>query len=350
MCDDPAAALVNRCPYPVLNPAFVPVEVDENTVQLRAGPWSGPMKTIRDRDGDGEVAELFAALDGRTHASEVLASVPESDQPAVASLLLELVDERIVYDREQHGTDIWPHLAITPDTDHPVAISERSVLLVSVGDLGAQVANDLLSMGVTDLRVARRDATETWDRVPDDEVRVANDIDDAVDAVDFVAAVADRPSRALMRTVNERALATDTPWLAGQVLGCDGVVGPTVFPGETACYACFEDRLRSNAPNPTACERYLDASPSDGHDSHPSLKRIVAGYVGRELSHLLGYGSGYTAGRVLTIDGHSLSFAANDVLKVPRCDCCGPDHGADHQRFLTMDDFAAAAAHETGGE
>jgi len=331
---------VERLTYPRLNPSFIPVLLNEDTVHLRAGPWDGPVKTIRDPEKGGQLGSLFDALDGRTHVVDLLDAIAPEQQSDVAELLLELHDSAIIYD-DQNRTETWPHLSIKPDfRNDPEPLDNHSVLIITVGDIGRQVSEDLVSFGLNDVQVASPSWTEEVENDPGTPSIDLNDhsLDELLTSVSFVVLCADRPCRDLFQRVNQAAIESGTPWVSGQVLGCNGVVGPAVFPGETACYACFERRLLSNVPNPEACKRYLESGPNTSKTTDYSLARTVAGYLGMDVLHLLAFGSGYTAGRILTIDATTLTFGADDVLRVPRCEACS-DHGsASRTQFLTLED------------
>jgi hypothetical protein len=61
-----------------------------------------------------------------------------------------------------------------------------------------------------------------------------------------------------------------------------------------------------------------------------------------DLLHLLAYGVGYTAERVVTMNAIDLSMETNRVLKLPRCPVCGKQPGDDQARFVGLEDMVAA--------
>ncbi|PSP85002.1 hypothetical protein BRC83_03585 [Halobacteriales archaeon QS_1_68_17] len=342
MTDRAVEAALERLAYPKINPSYVPVAIDENTVHVRAGAWDGPVKTIRDPEQGERLGPLFELLDGETHVGDLLDAFDPGSRPDVAELLVRLAEDGILYDADAARPGP-PHLSIKPDFAgaEPDLPAGESVVVVTVGDLGWQVAEDLLAAGLDGLTVA---STATGSRAVPDSVARRDldeiDLSSTVREASFVVACSDRPHRDLFRRVNRAGIEGDTPWLAGQVLGCNGVVGPAVFPGETACYDCFERRMLSNVPDPAACRRYLAAGRETGGTPDRSVVRTVAGYLGMDALHLLAFGSGYTAGRILTVDARTLSFAANDVLRVPRCTACSDHRRAVETQFLTLEDLA----------
>lgn len=348
---------IDKLSYPSLNPSFVPVLIDENTIHLRAGAWGGPIKTIRDPEESSDLKQLFNALDGRTHITELFNEFDREDQTDVAELLLQLYQDSIIYNNQSRST-AWSHAVINPDLrgKDSTSIREKSILVISLGSIGHQIAEDLVLEGLENVVLAnpypeKQTLVDSDDRSELSEIVLTGDsIESAVREASFVVACSDRPHRDLFHQVNEIAIESETPWTAGQLLGRNGIVGPTVFPGETACYACFERRLLSNVQSVKECEKYLATGENRERSTNSPLGRVVAGYLSMDLFNLLAFGSGYTAGRVFTIDARTLSFSADDVLRIPRCSVCANDKTAGETTFLTIEDLVKISDNADGDE
>ncbi|XVH32598.1 TOMM precursor leader peptide-binding protein [Haloferacaceae archaeon DSL9] len=351
---DPVSELRSTCARPRFNPAFVPVRVDANTLHVRAGPWSGPVVTIRDADGDGVLSRLLDVLDGETSAERILDTFDDEHRPEVARVMLRLVEQDVLVDGETAAdAPTRSQLAINyrfRQLDQR-RLAEQSVFVVAADEMGRHLVADLLSMGVGHVTVTRRhgdwrpldDESDDADRLT---VREDPDLDARAAEADLLIATADRP-RPIVSTLNEIAVETATPFLPVQIHGFDGLVGPAVYTGETACYECFRWRQRASVPGSEGFDAYRSeagADPSLTTATLPAASRIVAGYGALEALYLLAFGTGYSAGRVLTLDTLSLSFEGNSVLKRPRCPCCGIDATIDTQRYLSTDDLVDAAA------
>lgn len=341
---------------PVLNPAFVAVSPDEHTVQIRAGPWSGPVMTIQETDHDESVETLFEKLDGERTFEEILEPYDDENRRAIVSLFEQLDEKHILYDAaDWNGERGRPQLSVAPRFKSETAqrLDEQSVLVVSVGSLGPQIAMDLHQSGVGTVRLhrpsvpepdAHDDPTGLVERLSetsgveliDGELRtLLNDADAAVVATD-----SDRPS--IVSAFNEVAYETGTPWMLAQVRGFDGLVGPVVFPGETACYRCLERRIESNISERGSYAEYRDGigdDPSMASIGLPSFARTVAGFATVDLLYLLAFGQAFTVGRTLAISFLDLSVEVNEALKTPRCPVCGKTPGDDDRRFVTVDEF-----------
>ena len=335
---------------PSFNPAVTAVQVDDNTLHVRGGPWGGPAITITDTDGDGLLGALLDRIDGEQTVSDIYDSFDGEQQTEIKRLLANLTDSNVL--TTDSPTETQSHLALKYQfqQNERTRLSEQSVLIVSCDRMGRSIATDLLEMGVGSIEFTQPYGATTHDRdihsIQDDRFTSHDDpaLPTLVSKVDLVVYTASR-QRPLVSDLNELAIETDTPLLPVQIHGFDGIVGPAVFPNETACYNCFVERTRANVVDQDGYEAYRSALDSDDRlstASLPAFSRMLAGFASMELLHLLAYGTGYTAGRVVTIDSLELSMEANDVLTLPRCECCGVPAGADVQRFVSMEDVVRA--------
>lgn len=345
---------------PVFNPAFVPVQVTRDELHVRSGPWSGPALTIRDADRDGVLDRLLDTIDGQTTVATILEEFDAEHREEVRSVLEQLADNDVLRDRRSIDPETpWAHLALKyrfSQADR-TRLENRSVLVVSTDEIGDQIVTELDEMGVGSIDLARPhgDQTPTGGGQPleddrprdrDNQVTVHDDpaLPALVDEADLVVYTADRP-RPIAGDLNELAIDSQTPFFPVEIHGFDGFIGPAVFPGETACYRCFTERTRSNVAGQQGYAAYREEFDGDralSTATHPAFTRMLAGFASMELLHLLAFGTGYSAGRVIAIDALELSIEANDVLKLPRCECCGPAADVDVQRFVSMEDVVEA--------
>lgn len=340
-----------RLTYPQLNPAFVVVRVDQQTLHIRAGPWTGPAVTITEVEADGDKAEqLFELFDGDTHVRDVLDKFPD-DEAAIVSLMDRLADRNVLYDAsEVSGNYGTPQFLPTPRfrDKQRQQLSETRALVVSTGRIGRQVASDLAESGVGVVSYARplSDDTSNWTRLEQEEALqpvAASRLESAVERADTFLYAADREYPAVGEELSRLAHETKTPWMLAQRRGFDGLVGPTIFPGETGCYRCLERRLLASLDD----EMYAPFRQSLDDTNRkpvglPSYARTIAGYATTDFLNLLAYGQSFTTGRLLAVDFFDLSVTVNDVLRLPRCPVCGKDPGADRSRFLSTEDLVAA--------
>jgi molybdopterin-synthase adenylyltransferase len=133
---------------------------------------------------------------------------------------------------------------------------------------------------------------------------------------------------------NLACLESGTQWTSCRVLGFEFDVGPTVIPGETACFRCYDLRKKTNL---TDYEEYalLDAHWRREPLMTPALPVApVAGVAALEtIKALSGFVPPATYSHVFSMNLLSLVCRLHPVLKVPRCDHCGrpsPDRPTIH--------------------
>lgn len=342
-----------RFDRPVFNPAYVPVRLDENSIHIRVGPFSGPAYTIEDDQREGTLGQLPRLLDGERDTEAVLEAFDRTNRTEIAAVLLELADNNIVYDAERVArTRSLPQLALRPqvgpsDRDR---LETASVGVINDGRMGTQIAADLLESGVGSVRYVSV-GREPEVRAVDSERLKRSDrpLADELEAVDVAVFATEDPAPTLASEFNEVAHEVGTPWLLAQVSGLDGFVGPTVFPGETACYECFAKRRRGWMANPDGYETVAHRveGRADGVTAKtPALARLVAGYASLDLLNLASSGQAFTTEQAIVVDGLSLSVESNGVLKHPRCETCYNAHYEDVQRFV---DRAARERYNSDG-
>lgn len=344
----------NELQRPVLNPAFVVVSPDPTTVEVRAGPWTGPVVTIQETEQDESIRTLFEELDGTNTTEEILSPYDQDDRETIRSLFDQLRNKNVIYDAaDWNGTVGRPQIDVLPRFERTGSsrLEASSVLVVSIGELGDQVAVDLVRSGVGSVVYHRPlddgptpDKSGPVERVRNDESfsEPAEPMRTLVADADVAVFAADVTCPDIANAFNELADETGTPWMLAQVRGFDGLVGPVVYPGETACYRCLERRIEANIDDPGSYARYLDDrdDPESRHSTGlPSFARLVAGYAALDVLYLVSYGQAYTVGRTITVDFSTLSTEVNEVLKVPRCEVCGKPAGSDTKRFVTTSDL-----------
>lgn len=89
-------------------------------------------------------------------------------------------------------------------------------------------------------------------------------------------------------------------------------IGPLVFPGETACIACLEGRLKS---------RWGDNTPPPTPAMTIENKQLITGILSLELSKII---SGDTSliNKTISWNFQNRTVATNQLLKVPVCPIC----------------------------
>lgn len=133
-----------------------------------------------------------------------------------------------------------------------------------------------------------------------------------------------------LEQVNEAAQDLGLAWISAALLdGKELHVGPTIGPGQTACYRCYEMRYKSNLTHFEAYSQFeayartLSSFPDFG--MLPPLAELVAGVLAAEVVRFHTPGDRPISwGKLLTYDSTSFKLEAHPVLKLPRCATCSP--------------------------
>ncbi|MGB9934056.1 TOMM precursor leader peptide-binding protein [Haloarcula amylolytica] len=333
--------------YPRINPAFSTVVDSDDEITFRAGPWNGPVFEIADEDGDGRLAEFVAALDGSKHVTSVFESFDEDIWDDLRAVLVALQEKGIVRDAEEPVDDqrarLGGYLSLTEsDEDGLEQLSRAQLTVVGAGEAGRTVARTLLESGVGGIDYVDLSAdADDWAAVRDDQ-RFARcqdpDLTALLEASTFAVMAVDRPYPSIATTLNEAAHETGTPWTIGVVNGVDGQVGPTTYPGETACYECFRDR--ASAATGTAYREY-ERSAGPAQAGLPAFAVVVSGLLAADVVEQLTGRFGITTGSVVDFDFDDFAVQADEVLRIPHCETCGRDADRfDSPRHVTVDYLA----------
>ena len=130
--------------------------------------------------------------------------------------------------------------------------------------------------------------------------------------------------------LNEAAFALRLPWTSIALLdGESAQLGPTIRPGVTACYKCFETRLKSNlgwlGRNETLDAYLREAKEHVDFGLLPPVADIAAGFAAIEVVRTLSSDSvAQTSGKIMLFNAADFSTEFHPVLKLPRCTVCSP--------------------------
>ena len=129
--------------------------------------------------------------------------------------------------------------------------------------------------------------------------------------------------------LNELCVRLEHPWMSVRWGSSLGEIGPSVIPRKTACFKCYEYRLKANVDEAATLTRFSHSNtPQREKDqTHGLSLRILANYTSLEIIKLLtGYRSPQTINAVITIDCDSYRNTRHPVLRVPYCPVCYPDY------------------------
>jgi molybdopterin-synthase adenylyltransferase len=205
----------------------------------------------------------------------------------------------------------------------PVTASDTYLASVfSTGDVGSQRAS-VIAQRIKEIAPETHVAANVKILVSD------ADVADAIRGSDFVVSCIDAAQSSLVYKLNRACLAEKVRWSSCSSTGMEAIVGPTVVPGETACYMCYKMRAVACADDPEAdfaFERFLDRRKQDDSGRRENLNvtaAIASNLLGLEVVKLVsGIMPSQTAGRILVFDLIDLSIKKYMVLRKPWCPAC----------------------------
>jgi len=156
---------------------------------------------------------------------------------------------------------------------------------------------------------------------------------------DLVMFMPDRPRLSLRREVHAACLAAGVKLTCAEFLSASMLaLGPTVVPGHTACWTCYDRRQQGTQdlfPEQSAIREFLYNHPDvDPVGSKlPALAQTLAGLAAFETVRILtNVYPPATCGSVLTLNCVDFILEHHPVLKLPRCPDCSPVRDQPPQR------------------
>lgn len=115
--------------------------------------------------------------------------------------------------------------------------------------------------------------------------------------------------------VNRVARRTGLRWTASHSSATEVVLGPTVYPGETACYVCYQMRSVACSDDPAA-----ELAALRRREPTQECPTGVAGLLGQMLA--LEAVNRSAKGAIVVVDAVTLCSQRHAVLRVPACPIC----------------------------
>ncbi|HYD37245.1 MAG TPA: TOMM precursor leader peptide-binding protein [Allosphingosinicella sp.] len=146
--------------------------------------------------------------------------------------------------------------------------------------------------------------------------------------LDLIVVTVDRGFLVARHWANRAALASGRPALFADLALSEALIGPTLLPGESACYMCFRMRHLATLDKFAegfALERHLDArrDPSAARPLLPGLAEAAAGLVVGEAMRLL-FGPLVPAyvNAVAQLDAGQGTLVRHQLARQPECPHC----------------------------
>ena len=329
----------------------------------------GPLRAVVGLlDGSRSLAELSGAMavDG-FRLDEVFAALHWLDQQG---LLREAPDdaadsisegERRIYASQIAEFARWGNPAAAGSKAPAVidglamqlALKRAVVVVVGSGFARDQLTLALSAIGVGHLVLLGSEETSPI-TLPSERLNPFVRLTHLTRAQDLTRALDDTPPRllvycsdrfdpALCRELNKIALDLALPLIFYRRGPHSIEIGPLVLPGETACFACYEGRLR--VVSPWEDDRADPESQSSPYTVDTPRLNLALGIdmLGLEiLKFLTCAGEPVSAGRLWRLNVFSGLLELHPVLKLPRCPACGMHRRRPARRLWEEADAAEA--------
>ena len=224
------------------------------------------------------------------------------------------------------------------------ALREGAVSIIGGGELAARIAAECANTGIG--KVVGVNLNGTPPNVSGNgHASSANQslgLDDLesikqsviADAPALLVLAVDRPEPAVVEFVNQMSQDLDIPLFFSQLNGTEGIVGPFVMPGKTACLKCYQLRTVRNLDfyaEYCAWEKWIGGEGSQRRAPAGSIgpfTGLVAAIAAFEVvKRLTNFHEPDLFGKFLTINALTMEFIAHPLLRVPRCPSCGKAQG-----------------------
>jgi len=246
------------------------------------------------------------------------------------------------------------HLLHAPADQVQEAVLNGDITVVGPHPLGGELIRALSLDGVRrirwlDVHPDRTEASEEMDSlqrlIPEMEIARGSPGDleallERSSACDLIVVGHEGPDPAVDDAVNQFAVSRGVRWMRLEIVGPDVILGPTVLPGQTACWECLRNRRLGHVTDPKVHETF-EQSLRDTPARRPfgyswSLLMLAAALAAGEVLRLLiepfcerPILLPHTYGTQIVVSSLRGEWQAHHVLRLPRCRVCGRGRAED---------------------
>ncbi len=318
-----SSALLNR---PRLKHGFALIPLDESTTMLksaeRAIRMSGAAATIL-------MPRVLPLLDGEHTVGEIASAVGVDDE-TINRVIGLLAQNQLIEKEAPIAAGAAPELqaffnAVTTAWVQPEqegAITNRKVLVITAwaedeNSLGHLFRQSIQGLGVGRVTTVTAELERPWD--------------DVVAGQDLVMFMPSKPLLPVREAVHKACLKAKVKICSAEFLSATSLsIGPTVIPGETACWTCLDRRQKGAQEFYTellATQQFLEKHPeADPVGARlPALAQMLAGLAAFEALRILtNVYPPVTVGNMVIFNAVDYAMESHPVLKLPRCPDCSP--------------------------
>jgi len=305
--------------------------------------------------------ELLPLLNGEFTVDEIVEKLDRIAEPNLVRATLQKLEESMLIEDASSKSDagLGPEVleryqkqltffATATDwgteLENQKALMEASVAIIGDGELAERLGSELLRAGIGSLRGVNLFCSEQGG--PGQEGSsfrgLGISLDDMKSAEEAVIAdrprvlvlAFDRPEPALLEPLNRLSQDQNIPLLLCQLNGTEGIVGPFIVPGQTACLLCHHLRVTRNLDFFKEYRVWENWVKGDGHERRSGygvlggFAAVIAGLGSLEIIKTTsGFHEPELYGRFLTVNALTFEVLSHPLLRLPRCPGCGNSRG-----------------------
>jgi thiazole/oxazole-forming peptide maturase SagC family component len=322
-------------------------------VELRCGVWNPVSLNFKDDKAEGKLSTIIALLDGTRTIGEI-ARGAECPLSTIYGVIEQLQFVDALEKEAESALDAYLD-QLVPAFQNRRAGSPRPRLLVLGDAWFIHSITNLLSSSLPDAEFCSLSPEQT--RLLE-TTRLSSLNDDIPSSPLFRSLAAYTDSFVIfgsqhidpvkMHVLNRILVVHRIPALYVVMDGPFLLIGPTVLPGRTSCFECFEKRVQMNLRENANYVAYKDALVAGSVElgTPPfaeALKMLLASHAALETINFVSTGSSFTRNKVLSIYLPTMEFAFNEVLRLPDCGACSRNTAIEHTE-LHFDLYALLAS------
>jgi len=205
----------------------------------------------------------------------------------------------------------------------------QALLKARIGVLGSEGMKTLISTALMEAGIPQDTCSPSISFAENGSGLDRKAFQKEVGGLDLLVACHETSGHAFFSRINDLCNGAGIRWLRVAVEGASASIGPTIVPGETACFACFERRRESHMPDFEGYREFKNRSyrsmTNPAEAKLPLFNSLVAHHAALEVARIVaGFAPPKTIGRFFQVTCDSIEATAHDVLRLPRCPICHP--------------------------
>lgn len=340
-----------------VNPLLHVIRCSDDEVLIRHGARSLYSQVVADKDRNHVLGPLLHMFREPVDLDSLGRRFGADKAEVATTMARNLIEQGVLTPPTPSLTDLYLRTILTPESppnaDERPLLAGQTAVVVGAGPLGRSLGEDLRAAGLGRLRLiddragtSGRYASALGADLEGGGTQVeematesigSEALESAVEDADLLVVAWERFSPSLFHAANEASLAAGVPLTMVHLDGSEAIVGPTVLPGETACYLEYEIQIEASLVQRDAYQLYrehLGDEPDEVAVALPPYARVAAGLAACAILAQLSGAVNPTVNRVVRIDFERFSIDYQEILKLPRCPACALDRPAYRHVFL----------------